>query len=928
MRTGDRPGIMESMAKEPDLSIIIAKHKRLLIAVVAFLLLWWAAAKVLTLYADYLWFDSLTYGSVFTTELWAKVTLGVCTFLITALWLAGHVVLATQLSPTHGFQIKGLPWVLSGQKIRRVLHLAAVVFGVVVGFGFAQGAAAHWYEVLQFLDRAPFGWSDPVLGHDAQVYVFVLPILGQLKAYVIAMAVFGAIGAAATYFISGAIGWQYARITRAATTHLAALVAMLLIAVALGYWLDRYDLLLSSRGTVFGAGYVDVHVRLPVFAFMAGASVVAAVVVLAAGIRMKPKVAGVAVGLLVAVHFIAVWSYPTFQQRFDVDPNELEREMPYLEHNIKATRFAFGLADVDVREFPAGGSLTPEAVQAERGTVDNIRLWDWRALKPTYQEIQGLRTYYRFNGVDIDRYHVGGEYRQVSLAVRELEQTLLQEKSRTWVNLHLQYTHGYGLCMSPVNAVTESGMPELWIRDIPPHATGPLAEPNQEVMPNPAVYFGESTQNYVFVRTDEKEFDYPGKDKNFYTRYKGRAGVALNSWARRLLFAYYFGDWNILLTDSFTPETRVLWARRVHARVRRLAGRFLQLDQDAYPVISNGRLVWVIDAYTRTDRFPYSAPAGSARVRTNYIRNAVKVAVDAYDGSVTFYVADPKDAVVQVARRIFPDLFRDLSEMPESLRAHLRYPIDLLDIQAGQYLTYHMTDPRVFYNREDLWQRPSEQYGGQTLSVKAYYIIMTLPGETEPEYLLMLPFTPRGKDNMVGWMAGRCDGEQYGKLLVYQFPKDRLVLGPRQIEANIDKNDAISQQITLWGQKGSRVIRGNLLVIPIRDAVLYVEPLYLDSEQTRFPELKRVIVASKDRVAMRETLDEALAAVFGAAPTPGKPTTPPPDTVAPSAQGKRAHELFEKAQQQLRQGDWAAYGKTMQELGRLLQDMAGELSEK
>ena len=915
---------MASMAKEADFSI--AKHKRLLIIFVVLVFLYWAVGRIATLYADYLWFDSLTYASVFSTELWTKATLGVCAFLVTAVWLAGHVILATRLSPTHGFQIKGLPWVLSGRRIRWLLHLAALAFGVIVGFGFAGHAAARWYDVLQFLHRAPFGWTDPVLGHDAQTYVFVLPILGQLKAYVMAMGVLGAVATAAAYFISGAIGWQYARMTRAATTHLAALVALVLVAVGFGYWLDRYDLLLTSGGTVVGAGYVSVHVRLPVFAFMAGASVVAALVVVAAGIRMKPKAAGIGVGLLVALHVVAAMSYPTLRQRFDVQPNELEREKPYLEHNIKATRFAFGLSDVDVQEFSAGGSLTPEAVRGARGTIDNVRLWDWRALRPTYQEIQGLRTYYRFNGVDIDRYHVGGQYRQVSLAVRELEQTLLQEKSRTWVNLHLLYTHGYGLCMSPVNAVTGSGMPELWIRDIPPQATGPLAGPNQEAMPNPAVYFGESTQNYVFVRTEQEEFDYPGKDKNFYTRYKGRAGVAVDSWARRLLLAYYFGDWNILLTDSFTSETRVLWARQIRKRVRRLAP-FLVFDKDPYPVISDGRLVWIIDAYTRTGRFPYSAPVGSVRPKTNYIRNAVKVAVDAYDGAVTFYVADPDDAIVRVARRIFPALFRDLSEMPESLRAHLRYPIDLLDIQAYQYLTYHMTDPRVFYNREDLWQRPSEQYGSHTLPVKAYYIIMTLPGETEPEYLLMLPFTPRGKDNMVGWMAGRCDGKQYGKLLVYQFPKDRLVLGPKQIEANIDKNDAISQQITLWGQVGSRVIRGNLLVIPVRDAILYVEPLYLDSEQTRFPELKRVIVASKDRVAMRETLDEALAAVFGAAP-PAKPVAKPPEAPAPSADGRQAHELFEKAQQQLRQGDWAAYGKTMEALGQLLRNMAPEPSEK
>lgn len=897
--------------------LIIRRHKRLLIGLVILLILVWAAGKVAVLYADYLWFDALGYAAVFTTELWTKTALGLGVFIVTALWLSGHVVLATALSPTHGFQIKGLPWVLPGHRIRRVLRLAGLAFGMVVGYGVAQGAAGMWYEVLGFLNRAPFGWTDPVLGHDAQVYVFVLPLVGAIRAYVMAMAVLGGLAAAAAYFVSGAIGWQYARMTRAATTHLAGLVGLLLLAVGVGYWLDRYDLLLSSRGTVFGAGFVDVTVRMPVLAFMAAASVVAAAGVVVAGIRMKPKAAGAVLGLLVVVHVLAVWSYPSFTQRFDVEPNELERETPYLEHNIRATRFAFGLDGVEVRSFPAAGTLRPEDIAGDRGTFDNIRLWDWRVLQATYHEIQGLRTYYRFNDADIDRYHVGGQYRQVSLAVRELEQGLLQQQSRTWVNLHLLYTHGYGLCMSPVNAVTGTGMPELWLRDIPPSATVPID------VPNAAVYFGELTRNYVFVRTRQEEFDYPLKDENAYTRYQGRAGVAVDSWARRLLFAYYFGDWNILLADSFTPETRVLWARQVGERVRR-AAPFLEFDDDPYPVISDGRLVWIIDAYTRTGRFPYSAPAASSRRAVNYVRNAVKATVDAYDGTVTFYVADPKDALVGVARRIFPSLLRDLSEMPPSLRDHLRYPIDLLDIQAEQYLTYHMTDPRVFYNREDLWQRPSEQYAGQTLPVQSYYVIMTLPGETAPEYMLMLPFTPARKDNMVGWMAGRCDGDNYGHLLVYQFPKEHLILGPKQIEANIDKNDTISQQITLWGQVGSRVIRGNLLVIPVRDAILYVEPLYLDSEQTRFPELKRVIVASKDRIAMRETLDEALAAVFGQeapgpAPAAGKTTETPP---TPSIGAARALKLFEKAQRQLRDGDWAGYGATIEELGAHLRRAA------
>jgi len=828
------------MATKRPANLILPRHKRLLYGVAAAVALLFVLSLVAGLFADYLWFDALGYSSVFATELWTKVLLGLGVLVVTAGWLAGHVILATRLSPGYHLQVKGLKWTVSASQIRRWLYIAGGIFGAVLGAGFARGAAGQWYEVLQFLHRAPFGWADPVLENDAQVYVFVLPILGSLKSYVMAMAVLGAIGAAAAYFLNGAIGWQYARMTRAATVHLASLVAMVLLAVAFGYWLDRYELLQSSRGTVFGAGYVDVHIRMPVYAFLMVASVAAAAVVLAAGVRMMPKLAGGAVAVLILAHVVAAWAYPVVRQRFDVEPNELARETPYLAHNIEATRFAFGLSDVQVQEFPAKGAITRAGLQEARGTISNIRLWDYRALRDTYNEIQGLRTYYVFPKIDTDRYHVGDDYRQVSLAVRELRSEALQQQSRTWVNLHLLYTHGYGLCMSPVNAVTESGGPELWIRDIPPKASVPID------VSDASIYFGELTDDYVFVRTRQDEFHYPVGDENVYTQYEGEVGIPMGSYLRRLLFAYHFGDWNILLTDSFTDETRLLWRRQIERRVRRIAP-FLEFDDAPYPVVADGHLVWIIDAYTRTGRFPYSTPVvfGEHRRPTNYIRNAVKVTVDARDGAVRFYVADPDDAMVTVARRIFPDLFRDLQEMPETLRKHLRYPIDLMDVQAEQYFTYHMTDPRVFYNREDLWQRPMEQYRGHPQPVKAYYIIMRLPGEAEPEYLLMLPVTPTRKNNMIAWMAGRCDGEQYGRLLVYKFPKDRLVLGPQQIEANIDKNDAISQQITLWAQAGSEVLRGNLLVIPIGDAVLYVEPLYLDSEQMRFPELRRVIVATK-----------------------------------------------------------------------------------
>jgi hypothetical protein len=913
------------MAAEGPSNVILPRHKRLVYGVVGVIVLLVVLGSVTGIYTDYLWFDSLGYAGVFLTEFWTKILLWAAGLVLTAAWLAGHVILACRLSPGHHFQVKGVKWTLSASKIRKYVMLAGVGFGAIVGLGFAQGAEAHWFQVLQFLHRAPFGWAEPVLDQDAQFYVFVLPILGSLKGYLMAMAIFGAIGAAAAYFLNGAIGWQYARMTRAATVHLAALVALVLLAVAFGYWLDRYELLQSSWGTVHGAGYVDVHARMPVYVGLMVASVAAAAAVLAAGIRGRPKIAGAAIVALIIAHGAAAIAYPAIRQRFDVEPNELAREGPYLAHNIEATRFAFGLADVEEQEFPATGEITRDVLQEAEGTIENIRLWDYRALRDTYNEIQGLRTYYVFPKIDTDRYTVGDDYRQVSLSVRELRFEALQQQSQTWVNRHLLYTHGYGLCMSPVNAVTESGGPELWIRDIPPKMSVPIE------VEDPSIYFGELTGDYVFVRTRQDEFHYPVGDENVYTQYDQDAGIPMDSYLRRLLFAYHLQDWNVLLTDSFTDETRLLWRRQVERRVRRIAP-FLEFDQAPYPVVADGRIVWIIDAYTRTDRFPYSTPVtfGEHHRATNYVRNAVKVTVDARSGETRFYVADPDDAIVRVAQRIFPVLFRDMKEMPPALRKHVRYPIDLMDVQAEQYFTYHMTDPRVFYNREDLWQRPSEQYRGRPQPVKAYYIIMRLPGEAEPEYLLMLPVTPIRKNNMIAWMAGRCDGEHYGRLLVYKFPKERLFLGPQQIEANIDKNDAISQQITLWDQAGSRVIRGNLLVIPIGEAVLYVEPLYLESEQTRFPELRRVIVATKDRVAMGKTLREAIDAVLGEAPTVAEPPPelappeegPPQERPVPAGAAAEALKAYREAQERLKEGDWAGYGEAMERVEKALQKMA------
>ncbi len=941
------------------------QHKLIIvIAAVGFVL--WAVGRVVTLYADWLWFGVLGYADVFETMLWSKVALGGAVFAVILGWLLGHAALATRLSPGRRIELTEVhPW-FTPKRLRQVLRGSAGLVSAALGLAFAMRAADFWFPVLQFLNRTPFDHADPIFGYDAGFYVFTLPVLGALQSLLLVLAVFGLVAAMAAYFVGGAVSAQYVRMTRSAMQHVAALGALLLVTVAWGYWLDRFQLIYTSDPgeTVFGAGYTDVHIRMPMAWVMVVVSVAAAGLVVAAGTVRRPRLALGAVGLVIAGHVVLMWIAPALVQRFHVQPNELDLEVKYIEHNIVATRTAFGIEEVEVREYGDTGELTAEEVEAAKGTIKNIRLWDYRVLRDTYREFQGLRTYYRFNQPDVDRYHLDGEYRQVSVAVRELDQTLLDRQSQTWVNLHLLFTHGYGPVMNPVNRVEPSGGPKFWVQNIPPEVAPdvPLA------VPQPRIYFGEYTYNpyagsYVLVNTADKEFDYPLGDDNRYNRYDGPAGVPIAGLGRKLLFAYYFGDLNILLSGSLQEGSRVLWDRDIGTRVRKLA-HFLRLESrsgrtesllgrpgrsgglpdprtDPYPVLLEDRVVWILDAYTETHRFPYSSQIGHTDPRwrridrfPNYIRNAVKIVVDAWAGTVDLYVADPDDPLIRTVAKIFPGLLKPLDEMPAALRRHLRYPIGLFNIQADRYMLYHMTDPKVFYNKEDLWERPQELYWSAgrnqnlTIPVASYYVIMTLPGEPNPEYVLMLPFTPLGKKNMVGWMAGRCDGEHYGKLRVYRFPKDRPFQGPQLVEARIDKSETISQQITLWDQMGSRVIRGNLLVYPIGNSVLYVEPLYLDSEQTPFPELKRVIVATKERMVMRETLAEALAALFGEGPeappleTPPTERPPVPETLAELA--ARAQALFEEALRQQREGDWAGYGKTMRELGTVIERLSGE----
>jgi uncharacterized membrane protein (UPF0182 family) len=621
------------------------------------------------------------------------------------------------------------------------------------------------------------------------------------------------------------------------------------------------------------------------------------------------------VAVLVLVHAVGLNLYPSLIQRFHVVPNEVEAEKPFIERNIKSTRLAYGLDKVESKDFPAEEKLTAADLKRNESTIKNIRLWEHRPLLATYAQLQEIRTYYKFVDVDNDRYMINGTYRQTMLSARELSHQHLP--SRIWINEHLTYTHGYGLVFGPVNQVTPEGLPEFFVKDIPPVVTIESFK-----ITRPEIYYGELANDYVFVKTTARELDYPAGDQNIYTSYEGRGGVPIDSFWRKLLFSAHQATLRIALSQDIVGQSRILLHRQIQERVKKIAP-FITFDRDAYLVIAQGgRLFWIIDGYTISDRFPYSEPM--RRRGMNYIRNSLKAVVDAYNGTVNFYLSDPEDPIILTYGKIFPELAKPLDQMPEDLRAHIRYPQDLFTIQAHVYATYHMQDPQVFYNKEDLLSIPRRTVGGTEQEMEAYYTIMRLPGETKEEFVLLLPFTPNKRDNMRAWLAARSDPPHYGKLIALDFPKAKLIYGPKQIEARIDQDAFISQQLSLWGQRGSQVIRGSLLAIPIETSLLYVQPLYLAAEKGSLPELKRVIVAFGNQIAMEETLEQSLQRIFGGKPSPQPMPQPAAATQASTAEKELARQAlahFSRAQELLRQGDWAGYGDELKKVETLLREM-------
>jgi len=819
-------------------------------------------------WGEMLWFGALGYAARFWEAVVTQVLAAVCGGLFGALL------------------VYVLTWGMKGEK--RPIRLAALVLAALIG---ASRGAAGWETVLKFIHAAPTELQDPIFQLPVGFYLFHLPFYDIFYELLLVAAAVALLTAAVNAFVS--LGRGEVELTPAADTGRAVGVyrcaGALLLVLALGKMLERYHLMFSEWGVVTGPGWTDVNVRLPALSLTAAVFVAAAVVLIAAPLRRRLLdriqnrlrdarhaplylLGGIA-GFTFAVQVLALTLLPGMFQWLRVEPNEITFERPYIANNIRFTRHGFKLHTVEEREYPAMEKFTRSMVEQNPTIFSNIRLWDWRALDAVYKQFQEIRLYYEFHDVDVDRYFVNGDYQQVMVSAREMEVGNLPQNSQTFVNRRFKYTHGYGITMTNVSEFTAQGLPDLLIRDIPPTSRFPAL-----AVERPQIYYGELTNTPVVVNTTEEEFDYPKGEENAYIRYPGNGGVKLENLWRKFLFGWKFDGMRLFLSGYPTHESRIQFHRRIDERVRLLAP-FLKFDDDPYIVLAEGRLYWIIDGYTTSEFYPYSEAfqsEGRIQVRRgagnevftrkelshfegkNYVRNAVKAVVDAFQGTVTFYIFDEDDPLVQTWSRIFPAMFKSREDMPESLAKHVRYPADMLLIQGLVYARYHMTDPTVFYNQEDLWVRATEKYYGSVQPVEPYYIMWELPESDNPEFVLMLPFTPKNRQVLIGWIAGMSDQANYGRFLAYKFPKEKRVLGPQQVETKIDQDRFLSGQLTLWDQRGSRVIRGNVLAIPIEKTLLYVEPIYLQAETAAYPELRLVALMHNDVLSYAETFDKAL----------------------------------------------------------------------
>jgi len=883
------------------------------VVLVALILFIFASRSLVGITTDWWWYQEIGNTPFFLKSIWIKVLLFCVTFLI--VWLPAYlsIFFARRLAPLRIRVVEGnileFPDHLIRPYLFPLLHGVAALIALLT----AAGVTANWTLILPLFHPVAFGAQDPIFHRDLSAYVFYLPILEMGYQIVLTAILLALAMAVVSYAIQKVLrlGMDGLKMAPVVSIHLSILLCGFALTKAFGYWIGRYELLLAQSGSVFGIGYADFHARLPLLGMMSGIAVAAALFFLI-NIKLqnwKPMIGVVIVWAIVSAGFFV---YPRVIQQIQVLPSELDKERPFLANNIAFTRKAYDLESVKESRVEPVETLSPQNEKIDQPTLQNIRLWDRDPLLKSLSQLQEIRPYYTFKTVDVDRYMMNGNLRQVMISARELDYGRLQNP--TWANEHLIFTHGYGFVATPVNQVTSEGLPDFFVENIPP-AGSPELKTN-----NPQIYYGESEDTYSIVNSKQQEFDYPSGDENKYTHYQGTGGIPLDSNWKRLAFASRF-SFKIFFSSDIDAKSRILYHRPVLERLNAAFPLFLY-DSDPYLVVNQGKLYWICDAYTVNDHYPYAHPVQFHGDEYNYVRNPAKAVIDAYNGTVTYYVSDPTDPILQVYRSVFPQLFRPLSDMPPGLVAHIRVPEDYFLVQGLVYSLYHMTTPDVFYNREDQWQLP---HPAGDEEIRPYHVIMQLPGSNAPEFLLMLPFTPSKKDNLAAWMAARCDPAHYGEKLAFEFPKESLVYGPSQIQARINQDPKFSQLRTLWGQQGSRITLGHLQVIPVGNAILYVEPLYLKAEHRELPELKLVLLAFGNRIVMEDSLEKALVAVFK---TRMSAASPIPSSVMPKAANDatltEALAHYNKAIEYQKNGDWTNYGIEIRKLGDVLKKLSGQ----
>jgi uncharacterized membrane protein (UPF0182 family) len=897
-------------------------NKKLIFGIVAFIIIYAVIAGLSGFYADYEWFRIYNGLKIFWVLFFTKfnvhllfwlIFVGIFSFnflLIRLLGGKGRIFTSNIMSKLQ-LPLLGSP--------KRALFILLAIGVLAAGFMMGGAASAFWKEYLLFMNAVPFtGFpKDPIFGMDLGLYVFKLPYLQFLYGWLMSSLVITAIFSIVFHIVNGGILLKNAKLEFSlfARAPISTLLALLVLLYGLGYKLDAYELLYSKIGKFYGAGYTAVHANLLAYNAAMIISFIAAGLFLFNIFKRSFMLPLILLAAIIPVYFVLGKVFPGVQQRFIVEPNELDKEKPFIEHNIKFTRIAYDIERVRETPFANKQNLTYQDIIKNRNTLENVRVWDWRPLKQTYKQLQELKPYYFFNDVDVDRYIIKNRKIAVNLSARELSIDRLSKNSQTWQNLHLLYTHGYGAVLSRVDKITSEGQPEMLIYDIPPKFSVDIP------IDRPEIYFGEHNNSYIITNTSMMEFDYPYGDVNKFTVYKGTGGTKLDSLFKRILFAAAFKDINILISGTINENSRIHYRRNI-AEMAHEFTPFLEFDDDPYLVIADKKLCWVIDAYTTTDQFPYSTPISIGNRKINYARNSIKIVIDAYNGTMDYYIADEKDPIIKVYQKIFPGIFKKMADMPADLKNHLRYPEAYFTIQARTLLRYHMTDPHVFYNNEDAWYIARQVYENKEEPVRGYYLVTRLPDEKRDEFIFILPFTPYNKDNMIAFLTAKCDMPDYGELKLYELPKDKLSYGPLQVEARINQNPDISKQLSLWNQKGTSVLRGNMLAIPIEESILFIEPLYLKAESSEMPELKRVIVSFSDRIVMEKDLPAALERLFSGTTfidagsmTEGSLETRLRDLAV------RAMNHYNQAEASMREGNWTKYGEQLNMLREVLERM-------